>query len=70
MSVLQIERALVFKKEEEKKKTLMKHSAGQPQHWENNRQITRGGGKRERGERREDGRGDGGKKRELQLNVS
>ena len=39
----------------------MKHSAGQPQRWENNRQITRGGGNRERGERKEDRRGDGGR---------
>lgn len=75
MSVLQIERVLVFKKGEEKKKkrNLMKHSAGQPQRWENNRQITRGGGKGERGENKEDRRGDGrggGRKRELQLNIS
>lgn len=39
----------------------MKHSVGQSQHWENNRQITRGGGKRERGERKAERRGDGGR---------
>ena len=44
---------------QKKKKTLMKHSVGQSQHRENNREITRGGGKRERGERREERRGDG-----------
>lgn len=42
-----------------KKKALMKHSVSRFLHWENNRQITRGGGKRERGERKEEKRGDG-----------
>ena len=73
MSVLQIERerALFFKNEKEKKKpheTFSRPVSALGKQSADNQRWRKGGERQEK--RGEERRGDGGKKRELQLNVS